>query len=78
MLGPESVEAGKHTPRLMMRPPKPEVAGNSLPIWSFRPGHLSSGPREILGDPKLGQREESGAERHCIGFDVSMQRIRER
>lgn len=56
----------------MMRQPKSEMAGNSLPVWSFRPSHCPSSPREALGDPKRGQGEENGAKRHVSGFDVYM------
>ena len=57
---------------MMMRQPKAEMAGNSLPVWSFRPSHCPSSPREALGDPKRGQGEENGAKRHVSGFDVYM------
>lgn len=64
-------------PRGMMRQPKAEVTGNLLPVWSLRPSHCASSPREALGDPKLGQVEENGSKRHILGFDVCMQRLRE-
>lgn len=57
---------------MLMRQPKPEVAGNSLPIWSLRPSHCSSSPKEALGDLKLGQGEEYGVKRQILGFVLYM------
>lgn len=44
-------------PEVRMRQLTPEVAGNSLPIWSFELSHRSFSPSKASGHPKLGQGE---------------------